>query len=177
MSMYFLLMGELGYYDEDILDTPRHKLVKDMEDEMKSLHKNGIYELVELPKSKKVRTRKWIFRLKQKKYTSAPRYKEKLLVKGFCERKMVNFDDIFSPVMNFFKICMMLGLTTSLNLEAEQMDVKTIFLHNDLDKEIYINQPKAFVVIGKNYVYKLRKGLYVLKKDPRECYLKVFICH
>ena len=29
------------------------------------------------------------------------------------------------------------------------MDVKTTFLNGDLDKEIYMNQPKGFVVQGQ----------------------------
>jgi hypothetical protein len=32
------------------------------------------------------------------------------------------------------------------------MDVKTTFLHRDLEKEIYMKQPKAFVVKGKKYL-------------------------
>ncbi|GJW74762.1 putative RNA-directed DNA polymerase [Tanacetum coccineum] len=37
----------------------------------------------------------------------------------------------------------------SLDLEVEQMDVKTTFLHGDLDKEIYMEQPEGFQVKGK----------------------------
>ena len=36
-----------------------------------------------------------------------------------------------------------LGLATSLNLENEQMDVKTTFLHGDLEEEIYMNNLRA----------------------------------
>ncbi|GJU02467.1 putative RNA-directed DNA polymerase [Tanacetum coccineum] len=42
-----------------------------------------------------------------------------------------------------------LGLEASLDLEVEQMDVKTAFLHGDLDKEIYMEQPEGFRVKGK----------------------------
>ena len=38
------------------------------------------------------------------------------------------------------------------------MDVKTAFLHGDLDKEIYMEQPEGFVLKGKeDYVCKLKK--------------------
>nr|XP_009782590.1 PREDICTED: uncharacterized protein LOC104231312 [Nicotiana sylvestris] len=46
-----------------------------MEDEMKSLHESGIYELVKLPKGKRALSNKWIFRIKQDNHTYAPRYK------------------------------------------------------------------------------------------------------
>ena len=44
------------------------------------------------------------------------------------------------------------------------MDVKTTFLHGDLDKEIYMEQPEGFTIKGKeDYVSKLKKSLYGLK--------------
>ncbi|RVW35170.1 hypothetical protein CK203_100000 [Vitis vinifera] len=36
--------------------------------------------------------------------------------------------------------------TTSINLELEQLNVKTVFLHGNLDEEIFIEQPKGFKV-------------------------------
>ena len=38
-----------------------------------------------------------------------------------------------------------MGLTISLNLEIEQLDVRTTFLHVDLEEEIYMEQPKNSV--------------------------------
>ena len=65
-------------------------------------------------------------------------------------------------------ICTVLGLVASLNLEIEKMDVKTTFLHGDLEEDIYIEQPEGFKVNSKeNFVCKLRKSLYGLKQAPR----------
>ncbi|GKF16071.1 putative RNA-directed DNA polymerase, partial [Tanacetum coccineum] len=56
-----------------------------------------------------------------------------------------------------------------LDLEVEQIDVKTSFLHGDLDKEIYMEQPEGFRVKGKeDYVCRLQKSLYGLKQAPRQ---------
>ncbi|GKF18320.1 putative RNA-directed DNA polymerase [Tanacetum coccineum] len=53
------------------------------------------------------------------------------------------------------------------------MDVKTAFLHGDLDKEIYMEQPEGFQVKGKeDYVCRLQKSLYGLKQAPRQWYKK-----
>ena len=66
-----------------------------------------------------------------------------------------------------------LGLTASLNLEIEQMDVKTSFLHGDLEEVIYMEQPQVFKVDGKEiFVCKLKKNLYGLKQAPRQWYKK-----
>ena len=59
------------------------------------------------------------------------------------------------------------------NLHLEQMDVKTTFLHGDLEKDIYMQQPEGFVVPGKEHmVCKLTRSLYGLKQAPRKCYKK-----
>eukprot|EP00253_Pinus_taeda_P023224 PITA_23224 len=53
------------------------------------------------------------------------------------------------------------------------MDVKTTFLHGDLEEEIYMKQPEGFAVKGKKeLVCKLKKSLYGLKQSPRKWYQK-----
>ena len=65
----------------------------------------------------------------------------------------------------------LLSLATTFDLEVEKMDVKTTFLHGDLDEEIYMKQSKGFTVKGKKeLVYKLKKSLYSLKQSPRMWY-------
>ena len=109
-----------------------------MQDEMKSLHENHSFELVKLLKGKRVLKNRWSYKVKQEEHTSQPRYKSRLVVKGFSQKKSIDFDEIFSPVIKMSSIRVVLGLTTSLDLEIEQMDVKTAVLHDDLDKEIYM---------------------------------------
>ena len=58
----------------------------------------------------------------------------------------------------------LLSLAATFDLEVEQMDVKTTFLHGDLNEEIYMKQPEGFLVKGKkDLVCKLKKSLYGLK--------------
>ena len=38
------------------------------------------------------------------------------------------------------------------DLEIEYMDVKTMFLHGDMEEEIYMKQSKGFVVKGNKYL-------------------------
>lgn len=59
------------------------------------------------------------------------------------------------------------------HLHLEQLDVKTTFLHGDLDEDIYMAQPEGFQVAGKeDWVCKLKRSLYGLKQAPRQWYLK-----
>ena len=66
-----------------------------MQEEMDSLHKNHTYELVKLPKDKKALKNKWVYRIKQEEHMLHPRYKARLVVKGFSQKKCVDFDEIF----------------------------------------------------------------------------------
>ena len=65
-------------------------------------------------------------------------------------------------------IKLVLGIVAAENLHLEQLDVKTTFLHGDLEEDIYIIQLEWFIVQGQeNLVCKLRKSLYGLKQASR----------
>ena len=65
-------------------------------------------------------------------------------------------------------IRLVLGMVATKNLHLEQLDVKTTFLHGDLEEDLYIIQPEGFIVQEQeNLVCKLRKSLYGLKQAPR----------
>ena len=63
----------------------------------------------------------------------------------------------------------LLAIAAALDLEIEQMDVKTAFLYGYIDHEIYVEQPHH-MADGTRRVCKLRKALYGLKQAPRIWY-------
>ena len=70
--------------------------------------------------------------------------------------------------MKLTTIRVVLGIVAVENLHLEQLDVKTTFLHGDLEEDIYMQQPEGFTIQGKeNQVCKLKKSLYDLKQAPR----------
>ena len=79
----------------------------------------------------------------------------------------INFGDIFSPVAKVTSIRLLLFVVAAFDYEVEQMDVKTSFLHKDLEEDIYMKQPEGFAVKGKKeLVCKLKNSLYGLKQSP-----------
>ena len=140
--------GELESFQEVQSHKDKQSWMKAMHEEMNSLHKNNIYELVELPKGKKALRNKWVFKLK-KDGEKLVKYKARLVVKGFNQKQGINFDEIFSLVVKMSSIRVILGLIASLDLELEQMDINTAFLHGDLKEEIYMVQLEGFEAKGK----------------------------
>ncbi|KAG8474632.1 hypothetical protein CXB51_031261 [Gossypium anomalum] len=100
-----------------------------------------------------------------------PRYKARLVAKGYSQIPGVDFTDVFSPVVKHSSIRALLGIVAMHDLELEQLDVKTAFLHGELEEDIYMQQPEGFIVSEKeDYVCLLRKSLYGLKQSPRQWY-------
>jgi hypothetical protein len=139
---------------------------------MDSLLQNKTWDLVPLPPNRKALKNRWIYRLKYEG-KNQKRYKARLVVKGFDQQKGIDFNEIFSLVVKMTTMCAILGLVAAHDLELEQLDVKTTFLHGDLNEEIYMMQPEGFIKFGKENLYcRLRKSFYGLKQAPKQWYLK-----
>lgn len=52
------------------------------------------------------------------------------------------------------------------NLEIGQFDIKTAFLHGELDEKIFMQLPEG--ATEKDTIVKLKKSLYGLKQSPRQ---------
>ena len=66
-----------------------------------------------------------------------------------------------------------MALVAHYDLELHQMDVKTAFLNGDLYENVYMAQPKGFVMKGKEHMgCRLKKSIYGLKQASRQWYLK-----
>ena len=71
---------------------------------MESLQKNNTYELVKLSKGRKALKNKWVYKLKKDGKGNLVKYKTRLVVKGFSQKKGIDFDEIFSLVVKLSSI-------------------------------------------------------------------------
>ncbi|KAL2248445.1 UNVERIFIED_CONTAM: Retrovirus-related Pol polyprotein from transposon TNT 1-94 [Sesamum indicum] len=125
-----------------------------MNEEMKSLKENKTWVLVPKSKNASIVDCKWIYKIKQE---NPIKYKARLVAKGFTQEEGIDYNEIFSPVVKYTTISIILALTAHYNWELKQMDVKTAFLHGDLDENIYMCQPTGFVDDSKpDYVCLLK---------------------
>ena len=93
------------------------------------------------------------------------------MAKGYSQKECVDFNEVFSPVVKHSSIRVLLAIVSRLDFELKQLDVKTTFLHGELEEQIYMHQPEGFAISGKeDHVCLLKKSLYGLKQSPRQWY-------
>ena len=144
-----------------------------MEEELKSMDQNQVWDLVELPKGCKRVGCKWVFKTKRDSIGNIERYKARLVAKGFTQKDGIYYKETFSPVSKKDSLRIIMALVAHYDLELHQMDVKTTFLNGNLEEDIYMDQPEGFSVKGKEHmVCKLKKSIYGLKQASRQWYLK-----
>ena len=142
-------------------------------DEINSIMQNRTWELVNLPPGNKPIGCKWIFKRKLRIDDTIDKYKARLVAKGYRQKEGLDFFDTYSPVTRITSIRMLIAITAIHNFEIHQMDVKITFLNGDLDEEIYMEQPKGFVVKEQEKkVCRLIKSLYGLKQAPKQWHEK-----
>ncbi|KAG8503208.1 hypothetical protein CXB51_001211 [Gossypium anomalum] len=106
---------EPSNYSEAVSCEDSEKWTFAMQEEIESLHKNRTWVLVKLSKDKK----------------------------GYNQIPRMDFTDVFSLVVKHSSIRALLGITAMHDLELEQLDVKTAFLHGEFEEDIYIQQPET----------------------------------
>nr|GEX31776.1 zinc finger, CCHC-type [Tanacetum cinerariifolium] len=141
--------------------------------EIDSIMHNDTWELTDLPHGCKALGCKWILKKKMKVDVSIDKYKARLVIQGFRQKKVTDFFDTYAPVARISTIRLLLALAAINDLVIHQMDVKTAFLNGDLDVGIYMKQPEGFVMPGhESKVCKLKKSLYGLKQAPKQWHQK-----
>ena len=160
--------GEPECYYGALQDENSSKQELVMKDEMDSLLGNQTWELTESPQRKKALCNKWVYRIKNE-HDGSTRIKARLVFKGFQQKKCIDYSKIFSSIVKMSTIRPILGMVAAKNQHLEQLDVKTTFLHDDLEEDIYMSQLEGFINQGQeSLVCKFRTSLYGLKQALRQ---------
>nr|GEW81036.1 hypothetical protein [Tanacetum cinerariifolium] len=102
-----------------------------------------VWRLVYLPKGKHAIGKKWVYKNKKDERGIVVRNKARLVAQGYTQEEGIDYDEI---------------------------DVKSAFLYDTIEKEMYVCQPPGFEDPHfPNKVYKLEKALYGLHQAPRAC--------
>ncbi|GJZ89402.1 retrovirus-related pol polyprotein from transposon TNT 1-94, partial [Tanacetum coccineum] len=91
-----------------------------------------------------------------------------LVAQGYNQQEGIDYDETYAPVAKLESVRILLGYACALDFKLFQMDVKSAFLNDFINEEVYVAQPSGFIDFEKpNHVYKLKKALYGLKQAPK----------
>ena len=117
---------------------------------------------------KQVIPSKPVFHYKRDSDGKIIRHKVRVIAKGFAQKPGIDYTDTYAPVAWMESTRAILHIGASLDWEIHQMDVKTAFLHGDLEEEVYMEQPEGMKEPGKeSWVCYMRKTLYGLMQAAR----------
>lgn len=128
--------------------------------ELDSLHARHVYDLVDPPQGRRIIRNRWVFDKK-----TDGRMKARLVAKGFSQVEGIDYNDIFSPVVRYETVRLMVSLAALKQWHMRSVDVKTAFLYGKLDEELYMEQPEGFIRKGQERkVMRLKRAIYGLKQ-------------
>nr|GEV52093.1 putative ribonuclease H-like domain-containing protein [Tanacetum cinerariifolium] len=129
-----------------------------------------VWVLVDLPKGKRAIGSKWVFRNKKDKRGIMIKNKAILVAQGHTQEEGIDYDEVFTHVARIEAIWLFLAYASFMGFMVYQMDIKSAFLYETIEEEVYFCQPLGFE--DPNYsdkVYKVVKALYGLHQAPRSC--------
>ena len=101
----------------------------------------------------------------------------RLVAQSFSQRPGIDYEEIFSPVMDTITLCFLISLAIPERLDMRLMDVTTIYLYGSMDNDIYMKvleefklSEATFTKLRSMYSIKLQQSLYGLKQFGRMWY-------
>ncbi|GKE07118.1 retrovirus-related pol polyprotein from transposon TNT 1-94 [Tanacetum coccineum] len=149
-----------------------------MQAELNSLNKRKVFgRIVLTPGVVKPVRYKWVFIRKRNKNDQVIRYKARLVAQGFSQRPGIDYEEMYSLIMDAITFRYLISLAVFENLDMRLIDVVTVYLYGPLDSDIYMKIPEGFKMpealsIKPKYMYslKLQRSLYGLKQSGRIWY-------
>jgi hypothetical protein len=141
-----------------------------MDEEYQSLMQNQTCKLVPRQRWMNVITSKWIYKCKRDENGSIARLKSRLVIQGFKQREGRDYFETFSSVIQRPSVRYPLELAARTRVKVHHIDIKTAFLHADVDSNTFMEQPLGCEdpdFPSDQYACQLRKSLYGLKQAPR----------
>jgi hypothetical protein len=122
-----------------------------MKEEMDAIEDNQTWTLCDLSQGRRAISLKWVSKLKYNEHGEVVKYKARLVVKGYAQRRGIDYDEVFAPVARLDTIRLLIALAAHKGWEVHHLDVKSAFLNGDLLEEVFIEQPSSFIVKGSEH--------------------------
>ena len=162
-------------YSEAMESKEKNRWLEAINDEIKSMEENRVWQFVDIPSTTKdgkkvhIIDSKWVFKKKTGEKGENV-FKGRLVIRGFKDRNVYELKETYVPVSRLAIIRAALAIINKYDLEVFQMDVKTAFLNGILEEEIYMEIPDGIncdAETRRTKVCKLQKALYDLRISPK----------
>nr|GEW40958.1 hypothetical protein [Tanacetum cinerariifolium] len=113
----------------------------------------------------------WVLKNKKDEKGIVIRNKARLVAQGYTQEKEIDYDEVFAPIARIEAIRLFLAYASFIGFTVYQIDVKSAFLYDTIDEEVYVMQPPGFQ--NPEFpakVYKMEKAMYRLHQAPRAWY-------
>nr|GEV73546.1 hypothetical protein [Tanacetum cinerariifolium] len=159
----------------DLNSAPQTRSMTTMVKEQGGLHQiNDEDYHTYLPKGKRAIGSKWVFRNKKDERGIVIRNKARLVTQGHTQEEGIDYDEVFDPVARIEAIRLFLAYASFMGFMVYQMNVKSDFLYETIEEEVYVCQPTGFE--DPDYpdkVYKVVKALYGSHQALKAWYKKL----
>jgi len=163
-----LLIDEPKTYRQAKVSPQWSDLKKAMDDEIKSLKENDVWNVIPELVGRKIVASQWVFKAKGNAQGEIERYTVWLVAKGFSQILCQDYDDIFAPIVRYDSLRLLLAISACKGWRPTQLDFKTAFQYVILTEEVYMDLLEGSRL--NEMVVKLKRCIYGLKQFPREWY-------
>ncbi len=112
------------------------------ENDFSSLISKGTWHLVPVVSPMRVIRYSWKFKIKRDSLGAITKYKARLVARD--DMQHLDFASVFAPTVRYTTLRVLLALDCHYDLEIEQMDVVSAFLHADVVSDIYMEQSEGY---------------------------------
>ncbi|KAJ3635178.1 hypothetical protein MTP99_008105 [Tenebrio molitor] len=152
-----------------------------MVEEMKSILKNDTWKLVNRPRDIQVIGSRMVLRNKYRADGTFERRKARLVAQSFSQKPGIHFSETFALVARFSSIRLVASLAAHYGMKIKQFDVKTAYLNEELEEEIFMEAPKGLEKFlgeisesegNSSTGLKAKRMLQEFRKGDKVCLLK-----
>ena len=115
-----------------------------MEDDILALKRNNIWEKCVLLRGKKTVGCKWVLTIKYHADRTVKGYKARLVAKGYTQTYGIDYSKTFSLVTKIDTIRVLFSVAANKECPLYQFDVKNVFLHGEIEDEVFIEAPPEY---------------------------------
>nr|GFC79456.1 copia protein [Tanacetum cinerariifolium] len=153
-------MGELTFF-LGLQEEPKrvHQALKDlswieaMQEKLLQFKMQKVWVLVDLPHGKRAIGTKWVYGNKMDERGIVIRNKARLVVQGHTQEEGIDYEEVFAPVARIKAIRLSLAYASFMGFMVYQMDVKSAFLYETVEEEVYFCQPpglRTLIILTKS---------------------------